>query len=86
MHTAATVKPDIAPLTATPICECIFVTWRGDVACHNPATWWGISDCCGERGLYCDSCKNRTDGAGDFRYVLDKCEACGGRGVTWVRL
>jgi len=73
-------------LDAQPVCECEFVTWKGEIPCDNPAQWWGVNLCCGERGLYCDSCKHRADGGGDFRYRLDVCGACGGRGMRWVRV
>src|SRR6478672_232755 len=69
-----------------PVCQCEFVKASGVVLCDNPAAWWGVSLCCGQKGFYCDSCKRRADGHGDYRYTLELCAECGGRGISWTKL
>lgn len=71
---------------AEPVCEIEFIKWDGIIECRNPASWWGIAKCCGERGLWCNSCKDRAECKGDFRYWLNMC-TCGGRdNVEWTKL
>lgn len=70
-------------------CEVEFITTSGRVwapPCRKPAAWYGISLCCGDSGLYCDSCKRRADGHGDPKQALDMCGECEGRGIKWTKL
>jgi hypothetical protein len=67
-------------------CECEFVTYKGSVFCDKPATWWGTCLHCGERGPYCDSCRDRAECKGDSRLWLDICVTCHGRGMKWENM